>query len=300
MKLSLSHPVPDHVDIVLLSSGPLSALASAQLARLYDMPLAMAQGLLSKGRGLVAGQMPREKAKVATALMATFGVRLAMVPVGHDALPELFDLCLHLTELPAAALVEAMLRDLGLWVLPEPPDFLGLGGLQLQDLTYDVAQASVLALDRIAGVEVMSCGQNHALYDLFLAPDQKRADLMSQIKYLADMGCYAAHPWPAMAVGLDRQMLTHFKTRFTNHGLVCVNQAFQRYNLILTGLGEVSIRDFVDFLTVRGHAPSVAFDGLRHDKGLTIEKALSRKSAEQFLADYTMIGLKVRADFVRL
>jgi hypothetical protein len=61
----------------------------------------------------------------------------------------------------------------------------------------------------------------------------------------------------------------------------------------------VSIRDFVDFLTVRGHTPSVAFDGLMQDQGLAIDTALSRKSAEQFVADYTMIGLQVRADFVR-
>ena len=84
-----------------------------------------------------------------------------------------------------------------------------------------------------------------------------------------------------------------------HHGLVCVNQAFQRYNVILTGLGDVSIRDFVDFLTVRGHTPSVAFDGFMHDQGLTIEYALSRKAAEQFVADYAVIGLQVRAEFVR-
>jgi hypothetical protein len=35
------------------------------------------------------------------------------------------------------------------------------------------------------------------------------------------------------------------------------------------------------------------------DQGLAIDTALSRKSAEQFVADYTMIGLQVRADFVR-
>jgi hypothetical protein len=123
--------------------------------------------------------------------------------------------------------------------------------------------------------------------------------LTAEIKHLTDMGCHASDPWPALAVGLDRQMLAHFETRFADHGLVCVNQAFQRYDVILTGLGDVSIRDFVDFLTVRGHTPSVAFDGLMQDQGLAIDTALSRKSAEQFVADYTMIGLQVRADFVR-
>jgi hypothetical protein len=116
--------------------------------------------------------------------------------------------------------------------------------------------------------------------------------------YLTAMGCRAPQPWPAVAVGLDRHMLAHFESRFANHGLVCVNQAFQRYDLVLTGIGDVSIRDFIDFLTVRGHTPSVAFDAVMNDKGLKIEHALSRKAAERFVADYTMIGLQVRAEFV--
>ena len=298
MRLSISQMFHDYSDIVLLSAGPLSALASPQLARHFDLPLASAEAVLSKGSGLVATQVQRERAKAAIGLMATLGVRLAAVPIGEDAAIDLCDLSLHLTDVRAAGFVEQKLRELGLWTSPDTPDFYGPGGLQIPDLNHELAQAAVLAFAGNYGVDVISRAQIDALYDLFLASGQKRCDHKLQINHLADMGYHAANPWPALAVGLDRQMLAHFETRFPNHGLVSVNQAFQRYNIILNGLGEVSIRDFVDFLMVRGHTPSVAFDGLMHDQGLTIEYALSRKAAEQFVADYAVIGLQVRAEFV--
>ena len=296
--MSFSLKPSDLVDVVLLSSGPLSALASRQMARQFDLPLASAEALLSQGSGTVATQYPQNSAKAAIRLLATLGVRVATVPVGGKALPELFDLCLHLTDLRAAGFVEQNLRDLGLWGAPDRPDFSGPGGLQICNVSEDLARRALLTLSAAAGVDVISCPQNDALYDLFVTSSQKRSDLRPQLRHLAEMGCHAAHPWPAIAVDLDRQMLAHFETRFANHGLVCVNQAFQRYDLVLTGIGDVSIRDFVDFLTVRGHTPSVAFDAVMNDKGLKIEYALSRKAAERFVADYTMIGLQVRAEFV--
>ena len=299
IRLSLSQTSHDHSDVVLLSAGPVSALASPQLARHFDLPLPFAEAILSKGRGPVATQVPRDRAKAAIGLMATLGVRLAAVPIGEDSALNLSDLSLHLTDLRAAGFVEQKLRELGLWISSDKPDFYGPGGLQIPDLSHEMAQGAVLAFEGTFGTDVTSSAQTDALYDLFLASGQKRSDLTPQIKHLENMGCYAADPWPALAVGLDRQMLAHFETRFPNHGLVCVNQAFQRYDLILTGLGDVSIRDFVDFLTVRGHTPSVAFDGLMHDQGLKLEFSLSRKAAEQFVSDYAVIGLQVRAEFVR-
>ena len=299
MRLPLRHMLNDYVDVVLLSSGPFAAMAGPQLARHFDLPLALAEAALSKGSGPVATQLPRKTAMAALGLMATLGVRLAVVPVGEDVAPDLFDLSLRLTDLRAATCVEQKLRDLGLWTSGDRPDFYGPAGLQITDLCHEAVKGIRLSLAHTSGVDVAASAQIDALYDLFLARGQKRSDLTAEIKHLTDMGCHASDPWPALAVGLDRQMLAHFETRFADHGLVCVNQAFQRYDVILTGLGDVSIRDFVDFLTVRGHTPSVAFDGLMQDQGLAIDTALSRKSAEQFVADYTMIGLQVRADFVR-
>jgi hypothetical protein len=299
MRLNICHKLHESVDVVLLSPGPLCGTATSQLARHFNLPHAMAAAVLCKGSGPVATQMPHGCAKAAIGMMATLGVRLAMVPVGEEAAPDLFDLCLHLTDLRAAACAEQTLRDLGVWESPDRPDFYGPVGLQITDLCQGLTEATILALGRIAGVEVISCAQSEALYDLFLAPDQTSCALKPQIKHLADMGCHAADPWPALAVGLDRPMLAHFETRFPDHGLICVNQAFQRYDVVLTGLGDVSIRDFVDFLTVRGHTPSVAFNDLMYTQGLTIESSLSRKAAEQFVADYTMIGLHVQANFVR-
>lgn len=297
--MSIFHKLHESVDVVLMSSGPLSGAASLQLARHFNLPHALAEALLCKGSGHVATQMPRDGAKAAIGIMTTLGVRLAMVPIGEQAAPALFDICLHLTDLRAAACVEQTLRDLGVWDSSDRPDFFGSGGLQITDLCQGLTQSAILALGRIAGVDVETCAQSIALYDLFLAPDQKSFGLKPQIKHLSDMGCHATHPWPALAVGLDRQMLAHFETRFPDHGLICVNQAFQRYDLVLTGLGDVSIREFVDFLSVRGHAPCVAFNDLKYAQGLTIETSLSRKSAEQFVADYTMIGLQVRANVAR-
>lgn len=299
MRLNICHKLHESVDVVLLSPGPLCGTASSQLARHFNLPHAMAAAVLSKGSGPVATQMPHGCAKAAIGIMATLGVRLAMVPVGAQAAPDLFDLCVHLTDLRAAACVEQKLRDLGIWTAVERPDFFGPGGLQMTGLCEGLTQAAVLALGRTSGVDLAFCAQSDALYDFFLGADQRRSDLAPQIKHLADMGCHTVDPWPAVAVGLDRKMIAHFETRFADHGLVCVNQAFQRYDVILTGLGDVSIRDFVDFLTVRGHTPSIAFNGLSCEQGLTIESALSRKAAEQFVADYTMIGLHVQAHFVR-
>ena len=114
MRLPLRHMLNDYVDVVLLSSGPLAAMAGPQLARHFDLPLALAEAALSKGSGPVATQLPRKTAIAALGLMATLGVRLVVVPVGEDVAPDLFDLSLRLTDLRAATCVEQKLRDLGL------------------------------------------------------------------------------------------------------------------------------------------------------------------------------------------
>ena len=43
MRLPLRHMLNDYVDVVLLSSGPLAAMAGPQLARHFDLPLALAE-----------------------------------------------------------------------------------------------------------------------------------------------------------------------------------------------------------------------------------------------------------------
>ena len=231
-------------------------------------------------------------------MSATLGHRFTAVPFGHTTEPEKFDLCLHLTDLRAAAGVEEKLRALGLWASSDRPDFYGPGGLQISDVSQGLAQTTALALEYTSGVELILSAHSDALYDVFAMSDHKPFALKPMIKHLSDMGCHAADPWPALAVGLNRKMLVNFETHFPDHGLVCVNQAFQRYDLVLTGLGDISIRDFTDFLCMRGHSPFVAFDGLKQGRGFSIEFALSRKAAEQFMADYTLMGLHLRADFV--
>lgn len=290
----------DLVKVTLVSSGSLAAIAAPQLARHFDLSQTRATALLADGRGVVASRVARQRAKAALQLMATLGVHLKILNLEEAPAPELFDVSVRLAGPTAVSAVAKKLRDLGYVDGAGLSDFHGPRGLEICNLTGDRVEELARVIGTCPGVDVLSSDQTGARYDIFVGASMNRPGMAQILKHLADIGCHADTTLPALAAGLDRPMLANFNARFPDHGLICVNQKFQLYDLTLTGLGEVSIRDFTDFLTTRGHAPSIAFDALASQRRLRIDTALSRATACQFLSDYAMIGLQVRADFVHL
>ncbi len=288
----------DLVDVTLVCAGDVAALAALQLARHFGLPCAEAETILAVGRGLVASHVPLKRAKAAVSLMATLGVRLAIVEFGEGPGLEVFDLSMRLTDPGVASSVLQKLRALGFASGDVASKFHGPGGYELCNLTRDRADGLLREMRAFPGVELVCSPQTEARYDVFAGPRGNRRSMALILRHLADIGCHACDPWPALAVGLDRRMLAHLDARFPDHGLICVNHKFQRYDLTLTGLGSVSVQDFADFLTTRGHAPYIALEVVTGRRGLRLESGLTRATALQFLSDYALIGLQVRADFV--
>ena len=295
--MALGEDDAEAVQVMLVAAGPVPGVAAGHLAARFALPPDRAEMIVARGRGLVAVGIRRDVAKRSVALLAMLGLQLAIHPLGTAEQDELVDISLRVAGSEAGSNALNQLHALGLAVTGE--DFTGPSGLLISDLPRQRADLILSHLQNISGLEVASCAQSQSRHDLFAGPGGLRAEHSVILRHLADAGYAAAFPWPVLAQGLDLAMLRRLDARFPGHGLLAVNQKFQRYDLTLIGLGDVSARDFADFLTTRGHTPSATFQALRAGQGLRMESGLTRATAAQFLADYAMIGLQVRADLAR-
>jgi hypothetical protein len=227
-------------------------------------------------------------------MLAALGVQVALRPATATVEPELCDISLRTSG--SLAPVAMVMGRLGLARTLHETDFRGPSGLLIENLPRPRAEDLATALRAIPGAQVTVAARLAARYDLFAAGGRIGADQNGLRQHLSVLGCVTQGPTRALATGLDRRTLDHVLARFAHLGLVGVHQAFQRYDLVLTGKGQLTQNELRDFLATRGADWPAAREALESGQGWRIEGGLSRAAARQFLSDYAMIGLPARAD----
>lgn len=293
--MTLPQLADDAVQVTLLAPCRHANLVAGPLAQHFGLSLAAAEALLTFGRGVIAPRIKAKDARLAMDLLTALGVHVAIRPVGALPEAELFDLSLRASE-DAVAELTAALAAMGI----AADSFGGPSGHVLTGLTQPKAEAMAATLRAIPGVQATPSAQNSARYDLFAPVAGQSPDLSLVRRHLVHLGCGDAGPGAVLASGLDRRMLNQILTRFSGLGLFGVNQAFQRFDLTLTGPGRLTPREFQDFLATRSNFGNWQRHEAVAGKGVRIETGLPRAAALQFLADYATIGIPARADLIRV
>ncbi len=287
------------VQVALISSGSHANLAIGHLKRHFGLMITEAEALLARGHGVIASNVPRDVAKMALPILAALGVQVALLPKAAEPMAEKFDLSVRLKNAEAIRLVRPMFKRLGRMAEVSAEDFQGPAGLEIGGLTRAKAEDHYTALRGLPGVGVTLCPQSGAIYDVFAPAHGLGAEMAQVLKHVSVLACSAKDLCPQIAVNLDRHMLNCLLARFPKAGLIGVNQAFQRYHLTLTAPGRISIQELADFLATRGCSAAEMAEAIASRRGLRLESGLTRAAATQFVSDYAMIGMTVRADLVR-
>jgi hypothetical protein len=296
--MTSSQLAEETVQVALISSGNHANLAIGHLSRHFGLRITEAEALLARGCGVIAPEMSRAAAGAAIPVLTALGLQIALVPKNAEPVVERFDLSIRLQEAAAIDLVRPTLKRHGWGYEVAPEDFRGPAGLEITGLTRAKAEDFCAALRSLRGVGVTPCPQSGAAYDVFAPTSGLGSDMAQILRYISVLACSAKDHCPPLAVDLDRRMLASLLARFPKAGLIGVNQAFQRFHLTLTGTGRLSGREVADFLATRGRSLVETTEVVSARRGLRLECGLTRAAARQFVADYAMIGMTVRADLV--
>jgi hypothetical protein len=277
------------VRVTVLGSGGQGVLAAAALARHFGRALAEVEALLLEGHGVLAAAAPLAVAQAGVPLMRVLGLRVQIEPTGAADVLRRHDLSIRLRDPKAQTEVMRRLSGLGLAV---PSDFNGPAGCEIRGLISPQVDAVLGAFKDMPLVQTVVSAQSDAVYDLF-STGQSPVALR---RHLMMMGHRPDRLIAAIATDLDLSALTHVLGRFPTLGLLGVNQRFQRYRVILTGVGRLSRSEVQDFLASRGLHAQRSGMTLVLTQGLRIEDGLSRAAVRQFQADYATIGIPTRAE----
>lgn len=265
-------------------------LARDTLAQGFGIAGETAERLLSGGGVL---RSDRRAGRPCLALLQLLGVQAHLL---QDQSAPRHDLSLRLAD-PRDA-------DLRLWLAECCPDVAlaeleGASGLVIADLPVEAARALSATLQRKPGVQVTISAQNGALYDVFGPEGLEPPPALR--RYLSILGhgesATTAPLGRALASGVEARIAALITARFADLGLIAVNQAFQRFDLCVTGPGGLALRELADFLGVRGLRN--ALSALERRVPLVVEQGLTRAAARQFLNDYRHIGLCAEARLCR-
>ena len=289
----------DTVQVTLLAASGPSALAAQTLSRHFGLSVQRAESVLSQGRGVIAANMAHAAARAALPLLAALGLQVAIQATGTEPEAERHDLSIRLTHgFQAARLIRTLHRLMGPGNLTAHW-FDGPSGMVLEGLTSAKVDWISAAVRPISGALVAVSAQRTALYDLFGTLETSKNDLIRLRRHLTHLGCRAGRFGDALASGLDRRARDHVLTRFGQAGLFGINQDFERFDLLVSGNGSLSAREFADFLITRtGCAPGVVRK-ISPSAPLRIESCLTRAATRQFLGDYAAIGIPAFARLIR-
>lgn len=168
------------------------------------------------------------------------------------------------------------------------------GGLIHEGLDGDSALRIAARLRQLPGLIVTLSDRATALYDIYLTRplfdiEATRLNAMTGL-----IGTLPDALTEAVATGLDRRNRDVLLSRLPDLGLVAIDRAFQRFDLILTGATGWTTPELADFLVARTQRPRAAFETLSPDLPVKLDLGLRSNVARQFCADYAAIGLMVR------
>ena len=184
-----------------------------------------------------------------------------------------------IVQLPLAAVMQA---------LPRP------GGVTLENLTADGAHRLRKQIRRIQGFKTVQSNMT-AQCDLFVISPLPVGLSRSLGRYLALLGAVSCRFSGAVAAGLSVQQVRHICGRFPQAGLIGLDRAFQRFDVFLTGIGDLAPQDVAEFLSTRTNMSGAMVESVTPLQPLQIEHGLSRGVTQHFRADYAAIGLQTCA-----
>lgn len=262
---------------------------------------------LSIASGTLSDRLEVVRAKRLASLLALLGVAVRL----DTSRPEeplrgplnlLFDLSIQPVETCSIAqLAEAILRVLpsGLWGGAAPNSLLlqhslsGPSGLILEDKTSAQINQMRRRLGKIKGLRLSASNKATAIYDIFQDPrfpGSFSPDMASALRCLGLAPCSLTG---AVAARVDVNTRDHVLKRFSSRGLFSFNHDFQKFDLFLIGVQNLSPRELADFLVIRSDLPRALLEQL--PRPLKIESGLTRASALAFQSDYAALGLETRA-----
>lgn len=168
------------------------------------------------------------------------------------------------------------------------------GGLVLTGQSVAQIEALRRKLRRIPGLRLTVSDPTQARFDLFARQPLPPHRIAALGAYVAQLGLTACPCSGALAIGLTRGQVQQVQAGFADCALLALDQAFQRFDLYLTGIG-ISLRAAADFLAMRTDLSGVRLESVTPLAPLRLESGLNRSAAHAFCADYASIGLPVAA-----
>lgn len=266
-------------------------LAASVLARHLGIPREAAIARLSSAPSQLATDLSPQDAERLAALLATLGLSVSLDDVGARR----FDLS---AQLAVWADLEKTAVRLSQIVDRAPQDVARAlrhcGGLILEGLDGDTATALSARLARVRGLIVTHSDRATALYDIYTTRPLFDLEATRLAAVTSLLGTRRDGLTEAVATGLDRRNLDRLMSRLSDLDLIALDRAFQRFDLVLTGVTGWTDADLADFLTARTHKPRAAFEMLSPSEPVKLDLGLKLHVARQFCADYAAIGLMVR------
>lgn len=297
--MTMSYVTDDDVQVSLLAITGFAGLAATVLVQRFGLTLQYADSVLEQGYGLLTPRIGKAQAQQALPLLSSLGLRLAVQPV--EAMPpdEVCDLSVRLRDpRNAPNVINAAEITLGLTGLTAA-DFTGPQGYIVPELSLARAEWLCAAFRKLNGVSCAISERRIALYDLFADRDLRGNDKAELNRHLRLMGYGSVGFGDAIGLGLERRVLDRVLSQFPKLGLFGVDRAFQRYELLVIGKGALSGREFTDFMMSRPATKTVDTRKLLQSLPLRLESWLTRKAAQQFLADYGSIGIQAETRLLR-
>ncbi len=265
-------------------------LAASTLSRHLDISLHQAEQQLRSGVIKPNGPMDAKTEDQLFAVLGALGLTRQSAESPHD-----LTLSVQLTDPADLAFLApklAIVAQLGLAVvfqaLQRP------GGLVLENLTTTAVTGLRKQLRRLQGLKTALSTMN-AQCDLFVV-SKPSANVSRQLgRYLALMGATPCRFSGALASCLTVHQTKQIRSRFPQAGLIGLDRAFQRFDLFLTGIGDLAPQDVAEFLSTRTNLSGAMVECVTPLRPLQIEKGLTRAVTQQFRADYAAIGLQTCA-----
>ena len=295
--MNMSYVAEESVQVSLIAAPDCATFAAPTLVHHFGVTLQRAEQVLLQGRGVISDRIAGSLARAALPMMSALGLKVVIGPMGELPVSDRFDLSVRLVDpTQSTRLIKTLERLAGVEGLSEV-DLTGPSGYVVEDLTESRLDWLCRALNTISGKVISSASRATESYDLFGPPGEQPSHAV-RLHFRA-LGQLQNGPGDAWATGLDRDLVRHFLKHFPTLGLFAVRQEFQRYDLFISAKGNLTTREFEDFLTTRTGEQLRPNSRPTRDQPIRIETWLTRAAAGQFLRDYIEIGIPAHAKLIR-
>lgn len=294
----------DLLRILMVAPCPSMMLAAPTLAQHLQIPTQEAEERLSSVPSVLCERIAVPEAKRLANLLAAMGVQVRLEAASLPETPATAMVDVSLQPIEGDRLTE-LAQSVADWLPPVgvtscdrsakaiEAELAGPGGLILSSVSLADADLLRRVMRRIAGLRIAVSDPREALYDLL--PDHRAPFSVppAVTEVLRRMGLSPCKLTGAVASKLDRSTRDLLMARFSKAPLVAMNRDFQRFDLFLTGVQNVSPRELADFLVARSDLPRAMLERMPHP--LRIECGLTRENALAFQSDYAALGFETCA-----